>query len=119
MPAVSQETEKGLSLMNGLDKLVLKASLETSSCMLNHEKPRKAVNYLCQGFGGYELVVPICQECEDKMCDPDWVLLFCTNCCKSCWIYKPESKRQYHYKDGESLKWMSACPYCNTNELLS
>ncbi len=94
-------------------KLIMASNLEVEPCALAHDKPRKAVNYFCQGFGGYQLTLPICQECEDKMVDLDWVLLYCVNCHKSCWVYKPDSNKQYHYEEGEKTKWLPACPYCS------
>lgn len=95
------------------DKLAMCINLPMESCGLKHENEKKAINYLCQEFkGGETLTIPICEECERKSVDNDWVLLYCTNCHANHWIFKPASSRQYHYKKGEKVKWLPECPYC-------
>ena len=96
------------------DKLIMKANLGVGGCALDHERPRKAINYFCFEFGGDTLTLPICEECEQKSADPDWVLLVCLNCASCHWIHVPSSNRQYHYKNGEKVKTLPGCPHCST-----
>ena len=101
-------------MINDDDKLAMMANLSVEPCGLRHDNPRKAINYVCQEFDGGEiLTIPICVTCEIKMGDNDWILLYCMNCHSNHWIFKPDSMRQYHYGEGEVIKWMPACPYCS------
>lgn len=102
--------------------MLSKVELENETCGLKHsaEDPaenHKAVDYLCQkvgdpesGVGFYELRIPICEECSEAMHDRDWILVYCVNCLKSQWIFRPRAKKQY--PKGNLVYWLDVCPYC-------
>ena len=107
--------------MDELDKLGLKAELEDAHCGLNHG-PKvdtteiQAAAWLVLPFGDQEtkvattdLVVPICAECAESMDDDDWVLVYCLECSKSQWIYKPLAK----YKYPKNLILSTSCKHCS------
>ena len=109
----SEEIERTEGGISPEDTLMLKAGLKDAMCALRHEKPRPAVNYVCQRFESFTGTIPVCEECLKKLQSDDWVLLFCVNCSMNLWIYKPDSKKSYHYLCGQHIKWMPTCPYCH------
>jgi hypothetical protein len=93
--------------MDSLDKLGLMADLVNLHCVLNHgpgiEEKIQAVDYIAIPLGDIEtkkhkddLIIPICAECAEGMEDPKWVLIYCLECEKSQWIYKPWAKKEYN-----------------------
>jgi len=95
--------------------IVLKANCDSSKCEITHyNEPtnRPAVNYIQQQFRDFLAVIPICETCVERLHSNDWILLYCVQCGNSIWIYKPNSLRQYHYPDGEHIKWMNECHKC-------
>ena len=120
------------SMMNFLDEnlniMVTRIELEGQTCNLKHSKNdpaenHPAVNYLCQGLGFnktneslQEIRIPICQECLEAMHDPDWILVFCTYCHASQWIFRPKAK--FTYPEGNGIYFLGTCPLCakNTDE---
>lgn len=97
-----------------LHDVIAKKELYNTKCDLNHYPYKKedAIDYLCQKFYMFEIRIPICQECIDALNSDVWILLYCINCCKSQWIYLPNSKKPYLYKYGEHVKWLKSCPMC-------
>lgn len=93
-------------------KLVLHANLQDEVCKLKHDEDRQAVYYIYQAFTFGDVVIPICEECGDKLYSEDWVLLYCMECHNNFWIYKPESKKPWLYEKDEHIKWLPQCPYC-------
>lgn len=105
-----------------LNLMVARLELEGETCGLKHSKVdpaenHTAVNYLCQGLGNpkkgethQELRVPICQECSEALFDENWILVYCTYCSKSQWIYRPLAKRDY--QKGNLIFWLDVCPHC-------
>ena len=96
--------------------------MENETCGLKHCKDdpaenHAAVDFLCQkignpesGAGYYELRIPICEECAEALYDRDWILVFCVNCLRSQWIFRPRAKKQY--PSGNLIYWLDVCPYC-------
>ena len=96
----------------GLEKVVLGAAL--GNCMLDHSEPMEATNAIQQEFTFGRVSIPICEECEEALASPDWVLIYCVECCSSMWIYKPKSKKPHLYEKmlpGE-IMWLKFCPKC-------
>ena len=95
------------------ERLMMEAELSEANCALNHKDAiPSAVDYIIQKFLDYTLTIPVCKECVQKLQSDDWVLLYCTTCCESCWIYKPNSKKPWLYEEGEHVRWMDQCPVC-------
>lgn len=109
-------------LDSALDNLVAQAELEGATCALKHSKfdpsgNHPAVNYLCQGVGDtetkvteYAVRIPICEECMEALYNEDWILVYCINCNKSQWIYRPLAKRGH--QGGNIIYWLDVCPHC-------
>lgn len=104
-----------------LANFAMRASLEGEMCELNHnhnpDEPHPAVNAICQSLGDpdsgeiYQLVmIPICQECEDALLDPNWILLYCLGCGESAWMYRPYARKEYDYHT--NVLWFKKCPHC-------
>lgn len=97
-------------------------NLENETCGLKHSKEdpaenHKAVNYLVQNIGNpqtgeifYQLRIPVCEECFNALDDNDWILMYCVNCNKSQWVYKPYAK--YQYPSENKIYWLDVCPFC-------
>lgn len=106
-----------------LDTMVAHLELEGETCCLKHSKEdpsenHKAVDYLCQHLGDQKselavqgLRIPICEECVKALYDTDWILVYCTYCNKSQWIYRPLAKYKT-YPSGNIIYWLDVCPYC-------
>jgi len=96
--------------------------LGDETCGLKHNKKDPstnyaAVNFLCQNLGDpttekykQELRIPICNECSMALYDKDWVLVYCTYCNKSQWIYRPLAKNSH--PPGNIIYWLDVCPFC-------
>lgn len=112
--------------MDAIDKLGLLADLENQHCHLNHGPgidltKIKAVDYIVQPIGKTKvedeskdikhLVIPICEECVEGLVDNNWVLLYCLNCDKSQWVYKPFAKMKYNH----NIIWVGNCPKCSND----
>lgn len=105
-----------------LERMIALIELEDTTCGLKHstEDPgenHQAVDYLCQRLGDrksknahQEIRVPVCQECVEALNDPDWILMYCTYCNKSQWVYRPLAKRGY--PEGNQILWLDICPFC-------
>ena len=105
-----------------LNTMVNHLELEGEHCYLKHSEAdpaenHPAVDYLCQRLGDkkfklahQEIRIPICQECVDALYDEDWILVFCSNCTKSQWIYRPKAKLVH--PPGNGVYWLDVCPYC-------
>lgn len=105
-----------------IELMVAKLELEGQTCGLKHSKVdpaqnHAAVDYLCQGLGDPRnnetkqmLQIPVCAECADALYDNDWILVYCTYCNKSQWIYRPKAKNDY--PEGNIIYWLDTCPHC-------
>ena len=105
-----------------LDTMIAHLELENETCHLKHSKQdpaenHKAINYLCQRLGdqelkvaGQELRIPICKECVEALYNNNWILVYCTYCHQSQWIYRPIAKREY--PEGNNIYWLYICPHC-------
>jgi len=95
--------------------LILTAELGEAICGITHisSTPEGVVDYIRQKFEEFDVAIPVCQTCVDRLHSDDWILLYCVNCCCSLWIYKPDSSRGHLYTDGEHIKWMDSCPHCH------
>lgn len=114
-----------LELENSLNEHIAKLELLNEQCHLKHgpegydiEIPR-AIDYLCQYFGFTKersitdlLRIPICGECIQGLYDPNWALMYCITCNNSQWIWKPDSKLEFH----TDVVWLDICPNCNDNK---
>jgi len=109
-------------LDRALDNLVAHLELTYEICKLKHSKEDPAENhpakdYLCQKLGNQktgepeqEIRVQICEECAESLKDENWILVYCTYCHKSQWIYRPLAKNQY--PKGNLVYWLDVCPHC-------
>jgi hypothetical protein len=109
-------------LDKNIDMMMACLELEGATCGLKHSKEdpsenHPAINYLCQGLGNQdtgekqqEIRVPICEECAEALRDRDWILVYCTYCNKSQWIYRPLAKNGY--PPGNLVYWLDVCPFC-------
>ncbi len=107
--------------MHATDKLSLMAELSNENCKLSHgpgidTSKIPAINWLIIPLGDLKtqketdkFAVPICQECQDGIEDTNWVLLYCIDCLKSQWVYKPASKIKY----AKNIVLISGCPKCS------
>lgn len=92
------------------------AKLEYETCKLKHTgEPPKAADYLCQTItdylGGYQVRIPVCEECLIALYDPDWILCYCLYCNNSQWICRELSKKEYP-ADSMLVYWLTTCPHC-------
>jgi len=93
--------------------LITMFEADGSDCMLDHYEKHKAVTCLRQEFDGGGITIPICEQCVAALCHKDWILLFCLECCESMWIYKPQAKHPYLYKNlKDTIMWLHECPNC-------
>lgn len=112
-----------LNILDGeLNDMMALIDLENDTCCLKHsnEDPaenHQAVDYLVQNLGNpktdevyQQLRIPVCAECIEALEDPNWILMYCTCCNKSQWVYRPKAK--YHYPKGNQIYWMDVCPFC-------
>jgi hypothetical protein len=90
----------------------VEALLDGTNCALEHENEHTAVDCIYQKFTHFDIIVPVCEKCMERLTMDDWILLFCVECTESKWIYKPESKHKDSYQTGEHVRWMPACPKC-------
>jgi hypothetical protein len=109
-----------------LGLLVAKFELEGETCHLKHSKVdpaenHPAVDYLCQKFGDketgearQEIRIPVCAECAEALYDENWILMYCTYCHASQWIYRPYAKIEH--PPGNGIYWLDICPHCATVE---
>ena len=109
------------ALDTNIELMLALCELDGEQCHLNHgplvdENPA-AVEYLCQGFGDQEtdtvqqeVRIPICEECANALYNEDWILVYCTFCNNSQWIYRPQAKLEY--PDGNGIYWLDLCPFC-------
>ena len=110
------------TLNENLEMMIARLELEGEPCGLKHSKEdsaenHPATNYLCQRLGDQEtgvplqeLRIPICEECAAALYDEDWILVYCTYCHKSQWIFRPQAKN--NYPDGNLIYWLDLCPFC-------
>lgn len=110
------------TLDESINNFLLKVNLEGQTCALKHSKKdpsenHQAVDYLGQNIGNQTkgvtteiLVIPICQECVDALCDKNWLLFYCIGCNQSQWLYKPLAKRIY--SSDEHIIFLTTCPHC-------
>lgn len=99
---------------DGLEGLVLGIELGSIKCDLEHlgqEGEENAVDYIYQKFTYFDVSIPVCQNCIDKLYDINWKLWYCTNCCESHWIHINDSKQKELYKTNE-IQWVYMCPKC-------
>ena len=80
----------------------------------NLERYTQAIDYINQkiGYTGqvmYEVTIPICEECVQRLQATEYVLLYCLKCADNKWVYKPYAKLDYYNKH---ICWMSCCPEC-------
>lgn len=99
-----------------LDTLILKAKLMNETCALEHEEKKEATAYIRQKFSFFEIIIPVCKECIEKLKNDDWILLYCVECCNSKWVYKSDSNHKHLYQEGEHIRWMKICPVCYISE---
>jgi hypothetical protein len=109
-------------LDDDLNIMIAQFELNDEFCGLKHssEDPAEehpAVDYLKQNLGNpktgeayQQIRIPICEECIVALTDPNWILMYCINCNKSQWVYRPKAK--YDYPEGNRVYWMDVCPFC-------
>ena len=99
-------------------KMILEAELDVTKCAITHFEltAGQAVAFISQQFRDFTAVIPVCQVCAHRLDSDDWILLYCVSCNRSIWIFKPESLKQYHYGEGEHIKWMNECQHCYKEE---
>jgi len=105
-----------------INNMMDRIELEGETCHLKHSKEdpsenHPVIDYLCQNLGDqysgesiHQLRIPICKECLEALNDPLWILVYCTNCNNSQWIYRPYAK--LNYPDGNGVYWLDVCPFC-------
>lgn len=110
------------NIKENLEDMVANLELEGEHCYLKHSsvdpaENHPAVDYLCQRLGNiefkiahHELRIPICQECIEALYDENWILVFCSNCTKSQWIYRPKAK--LIHPPGNGIYLLDVCPHC-------
>jgi len=91
------------------------AELEGTACDLD-ECSNQAVNYIYQKFSEFDIIIPVCKECIDKLNNKEWVLWFCVECCRSKWIHISESNHKHLYENENRVVWIVACPHCHKNQ---
>lgn len=109
-----------------ISMMLSRLDLEGETCGLKHsvEDPAEnypAIDYLCQNLGDQEtgdiyqqIRIPVCAECAEALFDTNWILMYCTYCHASQWVYRPKAK--YEYPKGNRIYWQDVCPFCVDNE---
>lgn len=110
------------TLDESLNTMMAGLELENSICGLKHStkdpaENHPAVDFLVQNLGStksgevsQQLRIPVCSECIEALGDEDWILMYCTYCHKSQWVYRPKAK--YNYPKGSIIYWLDVCPFC-------
>lgn len=109
-------------LDENLNTMIARIELDNEHCGLKHSKEdpaenHQAIDFLVQNLGNpqtgevyQQIRVPICDECMAALDHPDWILMYCVNCHKSQWVYRPKAK--YNYPEGNQIYWLDVCPFC-------
>lgn len=87
------------------------------TCQLVHRDGNlyEAIAYFMQDFSdgvsSYQVMIPVCKGCIDKLKNKNWKLWYCMSCNESWWIPKNESKKKELY-DNNEVKWQRFCKNC-------
>ena len=111
--------------MNDAEKLIAKFDLIDNHCYLNHgpdidTSEIESVEQLVCPIGynesdivtvvKRELIIPICEECANALCENEWLLIYCIECNNNHWINREYASNKYHPSD--HIIWLKGCPEC-------